>query len=151
MRFLMPILVLTFFILTGFDHQEDLKIVDVHITINESQHTITYDFKIKNTSKRTVGDEFDYPGYQHGGMEVVVVPNQELEQLMKMMKGTKYKKMEVSGFGGQGGILPNQTAEFNAAYFYKNSTDTELLEKIALNGKIVVLDGTEVIAELPLK
>ncbi|MGM0875893.1 MAG: hypothetical protein ACQEWV_14140 [Bacillota bacterium] len=151
MRFLMSIVALTFFLLTGFDHQEDLKIVEVHTTINESQHTITYDFKIKNTSKRTVGGKFDYPGYHHGGMEVVVVPNKELEQLMKMMKDTKYKKMEFSGFGGQGRILPNETAEFNAGYFYKNSTDTELLKKIALNGKIVVLDGTEVIAELPLK
>jgi hypothetical protein len=119
--------------------------------MNESQHTITYDFKIRNTGNRTVGDEFDYPGYYHAGMEAVVVPNKELEQLMKMMNGTKYKKMEVAGFGGQGVILPNQTGEFSAEYFYKNSTDPEVLKKIAQNGKIVVLDGIEVIAELPLK
>jgi len=84
-------------------------------------------------------------------LEVVVIPNKELEKLMKMMEDTKFKKMEISGFGGSGIIQANETAEFHSTYFYKDSTDINLLKKEALNAKIIVLDGTDVIAELPLK
>lgn len=145
------ILAASFFLLTGFKHQEDIQLVEVHTTINESQHVITYDFKIKNIGQKPVGDEFDYPGYNFGGMEVVVIPNKELEKLMRMMENTEFKKMEISSFGGSGIIQPNETANFHAGYFYKNSTDKNLLKKEALNAKMIILDGTDIIAEFPLK
>jgi len=150
MRLSLVAIVATFFVLTGFSHQEDLEIVKVNTTINEAQKIITYDFKIRNNGKSNIGDGFDYPGYHFGGMEVVVVPDKELEGLMKMLRNTKYKKMESAGFGGQGSIYPNQVADFHASYYYRNTTDSKLLKKKALNGKVIILEGTNVIAELPL-
>lgn len=138
-------------LLTGFSHQEHLRIKEVHTTINQSQKTIRYDFKIENISNEPIGREFEYPGYHYGGLEVVVVPGKKLEEFMKMMKNTKYKKMEPSGFGGQGFINPKSIGEFHAEYFFKDIKDFEKIKKHALNGKLVVLDGTNVIAELSLK
>lgn len=149
--FLLISVISSFFLLTGFSHQEHLKINEVHTTINKSQKSIRYDFKIKNTGNKTIGNEFDYPGYHYGGLEIVVVPGKDLEELMKLMKNTKYKKMEPSGFGGQGFIHPKGIGEFHAEYFFKDIKDLEKIKKHALNGKLIILDGTNVIAELPLK
>ena len=149
--FLLISIISSFCLLTGFSHQEHLKINEVHTTINKSQKTIRYDFIIENTGNKRIGDEFDYPGYHYGGLEIVVVPSKDLEKLMNMMKNTKYRKMEVSGFGGQESIPPKETGAFHAEYFFKDLKNLEKVERYAMNGKLIILDGTNVIAELQLK
>lgn len=114
MRKFFIIIATSFFLLVGFDHQKDLELVEVNTTINEAQKTITYDFKIKNIGKSIIGDGFDYPWYNYGGMEVVVVPNKSLEVLMKMMENTRYKKIELAGIDSQGIIHPNEIADFHS-------------------------------------
>lgn len=150
-KYLILILAFSLFFLSGFSHQKHLKITEVHTTINQSQKTIRYDFKIVNTSSKVIGNEFDYPGYHYWGLEVVVVPGKELEKLMSMMDHSKYKKMQHSGFGGNGMINPHETAEFHTEYFFKDLKDLDKLKKHALDGKVIILDGTNIIAELPLK
>ncbi|UOQ93131.1 hypothetical protein MUO14_22540 [Halobacillus shinanisalinarum] len=150
MRFIW-LIITSFFLLTGFAHQDHLKIIDVQTTINESQKTIRYDFKIKNTGDKTIGNEFDYPGYYFRGMEIVVVPDKDLQKFMKMMPNTKYKKMKPSGSGSQRRILPNHVAEFHAEYFFKDIKNLSKVKELALSGKLIILDGPNVIAELPLK
>ncbi|MBS4196703.1 hypothetical protein [Lederbergia citri] len=140
-----------FLLLSGFSHQKHIKIKEVHTTINQFQKTIRYDIKIKNTSNKVIGNEFDYPGYHYWGLEVVVVPGKKLEKLMSMIDHSKYKKMQHSGFGGNGMINPYATAEYHTEYFFKDLKELDKLKKHALDGKLIILDGTNVIAELPLK
>jgi hypothetical protein len=139
------------FLLIGFSYQEHLEISEIQTTINQSTKTIRYDFKIKNTGNKLIGNSFDYPGYHYGGMEIVVVPGKDLEKLMRMVENSKYKKMEAAGFGGQGFIHPKEIGEFHAEYFFKDIRDLEKIKKHALNGNLLILDGTNVIAELPLR
>jgi len=54
-------------------------------------------------------------------LEVVVVPGERLQKFMVMMDNTKYKKMQHSGFGGNGMINPYETAEFHTEYFLRTS------------------------------
>ncbi|MCJ8008647.1 hypothetical protein ACFFF5_08525 [Lederbergia wuyishanensis] len=140
-----------FILLTGFSYQKHLKLQEVHTTINQAQKTIRYDLRIKNTSNKVIGNQFDYPGYHYGGLEVVVVPGEKLEKYMIMMDKTKYKKMQHSGFGGHSTINPYETSNFHAEYFFKDIKDLEKLKQHALDGKIIILDGAKVIAELQLK
>ncbi|MFC4559993.1 hypothetical protein ACFO3D_17670 [Virgibacillus kekensis] len=148
---LLFLIMISLFLLSGFSHQNHLKLIDVDTTIIVPEKIIRYDLKIKNTGSTTIGTEFDYPGYKYTGIEVVVVPNKKLEQFMKMLPNTKYKKMKPAGFGGTGRIPPDKIGDFHAEYIYKHKSDSDKIKKMALNAKIIVLDGTNVIAELPLK
>ncbi|WP_216831337.1 hypothetical protein [Alkalihalobacterium elongatum] len=142
---------ISFLLLTGFSHQNHLVIDDVYLTINEAKKTLRYDFKIKNTGNTPIESKFDYAGYHYGSIEVVVVPGKKLERYMKMMENTKYKKMEFSNFGGDGGIPAKGIGEFYGEYYFKDTKDLEKIERYAFDGKLLILDGTNVIAELPLK
>ncbi|UFT99562.1 hypothetical protein KO561_00860 [Radiobacillus kanasensis] len=151
MKRLLFLLMVSFFLLSGFEHQDDLEIVNIETTVIESQKTLRYDFEIKNTSSERVGGEFDYPGHNIYGMELVVIPGKKLEPLMEMETGTKYKKMKPSGFGGSGFIRPNGVGKFHAEYHFKEEKDLEKVREFALNATLRILHGTNIIAELPLK
>ena len=147
--FLLPILLVVF--LTAFSSPSKVSISDVQITVIKAERTLRYDFIIKNEGKSLIGNEFDYPGHHHYGLELAIKPGKKLAVLMEKEPDTKYSKMMFRGGGGGGYIQPGKEESFHVEYQIKNNVDIDQVKKNALEGTLLLLDGTNVIAEIPLK
>ncbi|WP_156288454.1 hypothetical protein [Oceanobacillus salinisoli] len=146
--FILIIIALT--LLTGFEHADQLKLKDVETTIIKPNHELRYDFTIENTGEELIKSDFDYPGYQLFGIELVVKPNDELASLMEMEDHTEYKKMRLLGSGSPGYFPANDEAFFHVSYQIKEDADLEKVKKHALDSTLLILDGVEISAEIPL-
>ncbi len=140
-----------FLLIMGFENQKDLTLTQVETTVIKTDRILRYDFKIKNVSNNRIESKFDYPGHHHYGIEVVVRPHDKLASLMEMQKNTKYQKMQPRGSGASGMFNPGQEAAFHNEYQIKDNVDFQEVKKYALDATLVILDGTNVIAEIPLK
>lgn len=146
---LLPIVLVMF--LTAFSSPSKVSISDVETTIIKAERTLRYDLIIKNEGTSQIGDKFDYPGHNHYGLELVIKPNKELAALMEKELNTKYSKMLYRGGGGRGSIKPGEEANFHVEYQIKRDADIDQVKKNALKGTLLLLDGTKIIAEIPLK
>ncbi|WP_277679093.1 hypothetical protein [Gracilibacillus dipsosauri] len=70
---------------------------------------------------------------------------------MEKELNTKYSKMLFRGGGGGGSIQPGKEESFHVEYQIKDNVDINQVKKNALEGTLLLLDGTNVIAEIPLK
>ncbi|GAE36825.1 hypothetical protein [Halalkalibacter akibai] len=141
--------------LVGFDsNKANLKVTDIEVTVIKSDHSLRYDFKIKNLGKSTVGGNEDYPGHHNLGLNIAVRPESSLAEHMEMEQDTKYKKMVPRGGGGTGFIKPGEEGQFHSEYQIKikemKDTDFKNIKSKALDATLIIMDGVKVIAEIPL-
>jgi hypothetical protein len=148
LNYLLLILVL-FSLLTGFD-QRNIVVAEIETTIIKAEKILRYDVKFKNIGKKDIQSEFDYPGHHPNGFEIVIRPNEKLASLMEMESNSKYKKMMFRGGGGNGFFKAGTESQFNIEYQIKSDSDLEEVKKNALNSTLLLLDGTNVVKEIPL-
>ena len=98
-----------------------------------------------------LGDKFDYPGHHHYGLELALKPSEKLAVLMEKEPNTKYSKMMFRGGGGGGAIQPGKEEPFHVEYQIKDDVDINQVKKNALEGTLLLLDGKNVVAGIPLK
>ncbi|RKQ35519.1 hypothetical protein [Oceanobacillus halophilus] len=144
------LLCLLFFMLTGFEQADQLKITNVETTIIQTNQELRYDFTIENTGEKPIESDFDYPGYHPFGIELAVKPNENLANLMKMVQDTKYKKMIPLGSGSSGYFPPGEDASFHVSYQIKDDAELEKVKKHALDSTLLILDGVDISAEFLL-
>jgi hypothetical protein len=78
--------------LTGFDRANQLEISNIETTIIKAENILRYDIKLKNTGTTPFKSEFDYPGQNSYGLEVVVRPNKRLASKMELVRESKFIK-----------------------------------------------------------
>ncbi|WP_068672889.1 hypothetical protein [Oceanobacillus sp. Castelsardo] len=149
-KVLFPIAFL-FVFLTGFEHAENLEITKIETTVIEANHELRYDFEIKNNGNEPIKSEFDYPGNQPYGIELVVKPNEKLAKLMEIEGNTEHQKMRPLGSGSRGFFEANSESYFHVSYQIKNGADFDKVKKHALDSSLLILDGIEISVEFPLK
>ncbi|MGG0717190.1 hypothetical protein ABE096_06270 [Robertmurraya massiliosenegalensis] len=77
--------------LFGYD-TKDIVLTDVETTIIKAEKVLRYDLNLKNVGKQAIESEYDYPGHDLLGFEVVIRPNKELQSFMMMDEKSKFKK-----------------------------------------------------------
>ncbi|MCY9139419.1 hypothetical protein [Peribacillus frigoritolerans] len=145
------ILLISFSLLTGFNSANQIVISNIETTIIKAENTLRYDIKLKNTGTTQIKSEFDYPGHQPYGLEVVIRPNEELATKMEMDNSSKYKKMISMGGGSEGFINPGKEGSFHIEYKIKEGTDIKDIEKLAFDSTLIILDGVNIVKEFPLE
>jgi hypothetical protein len=141
---------IAFIILTGFD-KSSLVISDIETTIIKSEKILRYDVKIKNIGKTDIKSEFDYPGHNPNGFEIVIRPNEKLASLMEMEQNTRYKKMVFRGGGSSGFFKAGSETLFHVEYQIKSGSNLKNVKKNALDSTLLLLDGTKIVKEIPFK
>lgn len=136
--------------LTGFDKIDRIHVSSIDTTIIKAENILRYDIKLKNSSTIPFESEFDYPGHHYYGLELVVRPNKKLASKMEMDKESKYMKMIPMGSGGTGRIEPGKEGSFHVEYQIKDGENLKEVEWLALDSTLLILDGTEIIKEVPL-
>ena len=147
----MFILIISFFLLTGFDGANQLALSNIETTIIQAENILRYDIKLKNTGTAPFKSHFDYPGHNPLGLEVVIRPNKKLASKMEMDNSSKYIKMISIGGGSDGFIAPGAEGSFHLEYKIKHKTDLKDIEKLAFDSTLIVLDGIDIIKEFPLE
>jgi hypothetical protein len=129
-----------------------IELVKVNTKVSNKDKSLTYQFTIKNVGKDKIRT-IDYPGWKQSfGLHVNVRPKNELQKLMVMEKNTKYKKIElISGGGGvMDQLSPGETTTFIMNYKIKTDSDLNKVKEYARNGDLLILNGTELVGEIPL-
>lgn len=142
---------LTSLVLTGFDKAPQLEITNVEATILEEKNILTYDIKLKNISKKPFRSKFDYPGSHQLGIEVVVKPKRKLAAKMNLVENSKYIKMVLMESDSTRLIPPNSEELFHLEYKMKEGSDPNYVKRKAFDSSLLILDGVEIIKEVPLK
>ncbi|PEY32105.1 hypothetical protein CN354_22160 [Bacillus cereus] len=150
-KLILIILLITLIPLTGFDRADQLEISNIETTIIKAEKVLRYDIKLKNTGKSPFKSEFDYPGHNYFGLEIVVRPNKKLASKMEMVRESKFIKMTPMGSGGTGIIEPGKEGSFHVEYRIKNDIDLKRIEKLAFDSTLIIIDGVNILKEFPLE
>ncbi|TDK61755.1 hypothetical protein E2K98_12765 [Bacillus salipaludis] len=154
MKFIKRLLLLfstfTFFFLTGFDKTELINISNIETTIIKAENVLRYDIKLKNSGTTPLKSEFDYPGQHYYGIELVVRPNKKLASKMEMVEDSKFFKMLPMGSGATGSIEPGTEGSFHLEYKIKKGANLKEVKKLAFDSTLLILDGVNIIKEIPL-
>ncbi len=140
----------TFIFITGFDRAEHITISNIETTIIKAENVLRYDIKLKNSGTETFKSEFDYPGQHYFGIELVIRPNKKLESKMEMVSDSKFIKMVPMGSGSTGVIEPETVGSFHIEYKIKEGANLKEAKKLAFDSKLLILDGVDIIKEIPL-
>lgn len=146
----MLLLTTTFIFITGFDRADQITISNIETTIIKAENVLRYDIKLKNSGKKPFKSEYDYPGQQHYGLEIVIRPNKKLASRMEMINDSKFVKMVSMGGGGTGLIEPGTIGSFHVEYKIKEGANLKEVKKLACDSKLLILDGVDIIKEIPL-
>ncbi len=144
-------MLITLIPLTGFDRADQLEISNIETTIIKAEKILRYDIKLKNTGTTPINSEFDYPGHNYYGLEIVIRPNKKLASKMELVRGSKFIKMTPMGYGGTGSIEPGKEGSFHVEYRIKNDIDLKSIEKLAFDSTLIILDGVNILKEFSLK
>ncbi|PIB69708.1 hypothetical protein, partial [Pseudomonas sp. 2995-3] len=107
---------------------------EVYTTIIEAKGLLRYDITISNLGDTKYESDFDYPGHHPFGFEITIKPNDDLEILMEMEKGTSFKKMKSISGGGAGVFEANSESKFHIEYQIKEGVDFKKVEEKAYDG-----------------
>jgi hypothetical protein len=140
----------TIIFITGFDRTEKITISNIETTIIKAENVLRYDVKLKNSGTKPFKSEYDYPGHRYYGLEIVIKPNKELASKMEMIKEGKFIKLVHMGSGGTGFIEPGTVGSFHVEYKIKEGENPKVVQKLAFDSKLLLLDGVEIIKEFPL-
>ncbi|MDQ0862195.1 hypothetical protein [Bacillus sp. V2I10] len=123
-------MLITLIPLTGFDRASQLEISNIQTTIIKAEKILRYDIKLKNTGSTPFKSEFDYPGQNPYGREVVVTPNKKLASKMEILRGSQFIKMTSMGSGSTEMIETGTEGSFHVEYRIKNDIDLKGIEKL---------------------
>lgn len=140
----------SFILITGFDRADQITISNIETTIIKAENILRYDIKLKNSGTETFKSEFDYPGHNFWGIELVIRPNKKLASKMEMVSDSKFIKMVPMGSGSKGVIEPGTVGSFHIEYKIKEGLDLKEVKKFAFDSKLLILDGVDIIKEIPL-
>lgn len=151
MKKILILICFLFILLSGFEQTKNLELTNVRVTIIEENNELRYDFEITNHGNEPIKSEFDYPGNNPYGIELVVQPSEALAQHMETEENSKYPKMHSLGKGSRGYFEANSESYFHVSYLIKEDANLEQVKKHALDSALLILDGTDVSAKFPLK
>ncbi|USK32578.1 hypothetical protein LIT25_18530 [Bacillus sp. F19] len=137
--------------LTGFDRASQIEISSIQTTIIKAEKILRYDFKLKNNGSTPFESEFDYPGQNPYGLEVVIRPNKSLASKMVLVRGSKFIKMTPMGSGSPGIIDPGAEGSFHVEYKIKDDIDLRGIKKLAFDSTLLIIDGVDILKEFPLE
>lgn len=143
------ILATALLILPGYD-KNNIVLKDVEVTVIKAEDILWYDLILKNIGDTDITSEYEYPGHDHSGFEVVVRPNAKLEKMMEMEEKSKYKKMMFRGGGGTGFLKIGDDAKFHIDYQIKETANLDDIKTAAFDGTLILLDGHNIVKEIPL-
>ncbi|MGY3715798.1 hypothetical protein ACWE42_09770 [Sutcliffiella cohnii] len=146
----MLLLTTTLFFITGFDRAEHISISNIETTIIKAENILRYDIKLKNSGIKTFKSEFDYPGQHYYGIELVIRPNKKLASKMEMDKYSDFIKMVPMGSGSTNVIEPGNVGSFHIEYKIKKDANLKEVKKLAFDSNLLIIDGVDVIKEIPL-
>jgi hypothetical protein len=69
---------------------------------------------------------------------------------MEMVNDSKFIKMVSMGGGGTGIIEPGTIGSFHVEYKIKEGANLKEVKKLAFDSKLLILDGVNIIKEIPL-
>lgn len=144
-------LCMVFFILAAFENADQLQITEITTMIDKENGLLRYEFQIINNGDEPIKSEFDYPGHENYGIEIVVQPKEALANLMVTDATSKHPKMQPLEKGWKEYFEPGKETPFYISYKIKEDADFSNVTKHALDADLLILDGTEISKRIHLQ